>query len=282
MKYINFLSLMFLLAPAVITCNSGNPELYFIFAAQAIDGLKNSITEGNENNIAKNLIVSMNNLIDFDAQQQKAIAASQSSFFSKGKTLNINEMNDSINKLKADIKKYNSDIKALEGSNKTLAPINKSKINDRKKSRAQKQEQLEQQIASENDFEKAQNLVAQNRLDFEHALESYITAFGQCYTVPGSLYGSSIIISSKHDKKLAITTSEFKDLINMLNKAANQFGSNVQVTLALENTAPVKISDIVTFMNNMNPSLASYASYAAVGGVILAIGAEAIHRTVNK
>jgi hypothetical protein len=291
MKNISVLSLLLLFASTQMDAMTANPDLLFGLAYQTIDKLNKDIASGNDDLGALQLLDVMNNCIAFDADQQKALDNAKNTYLYNGVPLDLAKIAADDKKLNADIKNYNKDIDKLSNSSKadvlhTLAVANKNKIKDRKKARDAKQAQLNKNMAAikanQAGMTTAQSaqaaikvLRAQNALAFEHALESYISLYGQCYAKSGNMWGSSTIISSKYDQNTAITPREYSQLVTTLQNAVSPFGSTVTIALAIEDSAHVSISDVAGYINNMQPSR-SWASFGINVGIGAAIAGTAV------
>lgn len=296
MKKINVLSLFILLsfaqmyASASVNGANSNPQLLFVLAAQAANVLDEQSISDSEDVVAAGIIQSMNKFISIDKNLQKQLQAAQAGTFFNGKPINAADLEKADNDLQNAINGYNSNLKKLRGKGGAAAGANKSKIDKETKNRNAKQAQLDANKVTLQSNATAQGKIAslnttiqQNALAFEQALETYISRLGLSYAKSGSVYGSTTIIASKDNANEPITPKEYAQLIKTLQAAASEFGSNVTITLALQDGSKIKasISDVVSYMNNMSPSSASYLTFTNVGlgavaAVAAAIGANAL------
>lgn len=292
MKKIKVLSLLMLLASTKIdSIASNNPELSFILAYQALDNFARTVSSDRDDVGALQLLDFMNNSIAFDAQQKQQIAAAKDGYLSKGTPLDPAKIAQQNKDLAARIAVLDHNIKEFKKGGVT-AKENK-KVDNRRQERKQAEALIKKNTAAlavqnaaladaEQKAQAAQALIEQNELAFEQALEAYIASFGQVYTNNGS-----IIISSKYNQNMPITPKEYAQLMATLKNGANQFGSNILITLDLENAAPATIKDIASYVGNMAPAGASWASYAkyalaATAVTAAAIGAAAIAYNVYQ
>lgn len=278
MKKINAISLLFLLASAqMYGITQAGADLAFVLACQAADSFYDVTESDADDIIAVQIIEFMNNCIATDANLKEELAASVNGYLFKGKPLDPLAIAAQDKKLQDSIKNYNNNIKKLKGSNKTLAPVHKGKINSRQNARDDQKAKLKENLTAiqanttaENvakaNADMINNLIEQNQLSLDQAIEYYIATFGQCYTLPGSVYGSSIVISSRYNKNMPITPNEYNDLVSSLNQASSQFGSTISIQLALgDNGVDATIKDVAGYVSKMAPSSASYSTYAFVG-----------------
>ncbi|MBV8661292.1 MAG: hypothetical protein JO129_04060 [Candidatus Dependentiae bacterium] len=283
MKNMNVLSLFILLSSAQIYSTYANPQLLFVFAAQAANILDETAVSDTEDSVAVGIINTMNSCISLDQNLQAQLKSAQGGMLYGGTPINVAAIKKANQQLENAINGYNSNLKKLRGAGGTAATANRAKINAETKHRNEKQKQLatnqavlQANTTAQGKIASLNTTVQQNMLAFEQALETYIATFGQCYIKSGSVYGSTTIISSKDNIGEPITPKEYAQLIKTLQAAATQFGSNVTVTLAINggSTATANISNVISYMNNMSPSSASYLTYAAYGlGAVAATAA---------
>lgn len=303
MKKISALSLVLLFASAQIHgefAGAANPDLLFALAYQSVQKLQNDIAWDSDDLGAQELLDAMNKCVQFDAQQQQALDASKNSFLYKGVPLDPAKIEAQNKDLEQDIKNISASIKRLEGSSDTLKAVNKSnhKLQDRRSDRKAKQKQLDENKAAikanEAAMSTAKNAEAQikvlrekNALAFEQALESYINLYGQAYSQNGSIWGSSIVISSKRDQNIAITPKEYDQLMAVLKSAVAPFGTgDAQVMIMISQNHPeATISQVISYIGNMPvPSTRTWAQFGinlAIGTAIIAGAAVAVNAAVN-
>jgi hypothetical protein len=270
MKKIQVLSLFLLLACGQIY-GSANAELAFILAYQDIDAFKKNIFADNDDMHASSLINSMKECIAFDKEQQNAIKASINGTFFNGKPIDPAQVAAADAKLQARIKTLNNHISDYKKGG--VSASEKNNVHARRKNKQNKKDELagNQSVLSAQDS--INNLRAQNALALNDAIESYIATFGQCYVKPGSVYGSSIVISSDQDKNLAITPQEYNNLVATLQSAAAQFPS-IMITLDMvdsDQEMQASISDTVSYIQNMPVSSGSWTSFILKSTVAAAV-----------
>ena len=292
MKNTKVLSLLLLLTSAEMYSAHASPDILFVLASQVLNALSITVQTDSDDGVAVKMLASMNGFIAFDAAQKKSLAAAQGGIVSKAIPLDSAKIEARDKELQGQINSYNNDIKKLKKSG-NVAETKGSKIANRKASRDIEQKELDNNIARlkkyaitaklENDKAALaqQNaaainvLIAKNALAFENALESYLSLFGLVYLKAGSMYGSTIIISSKYNQDAPITLKEYSQLMTTLRSAASQFGSSIQITLELDRAEPVSIAKVADYIGNMPPAT-SYATYAAYGIAAAGLAAAAI------
>ncbi len=284
MKNIQVLSLLLLLSCGQMYGNA-NPDLAFVLAYQNIDAMKKNITSDNNDMHARDLLDVMNESIDFDAMQQQALAAAQAGMILDGVPLDADKIAEDNKELQKRIKKLKKNIKKFEKDG--VVAWEKKKIDNRRDNRDKKQNELDENLAQLQSMKDAQaaeasidNIREQNAITFDEALESYIASFGQCYVVPGKVYGTSVIISSNENQNIAITYNEYDQLLATVQKAANQFPS-VMITLDLvdsDEDVEVSVADVANYISNMPTNNGSWARFALQSAAIAAvtIGASAV------
>lgn len=278
MKKRNIISLIFLfVSTQIYGSTTANPALAFVIACQAADSLYNTAEETYDTEIAAQIIDFINQCILIDKNLQQELAASVNGYLFKGKPLDPKAIAAQNAQLQKDIKNYDQNIKKLKGSNNTMSVAHKEKIKNRQENRKKQQQKLQQNITAlqanqkaENDAQTqaniVKNLIEQNQLSVDQAIEYYIATFGQCYTQAGSIYGSTTVISSRQNKNTPITPAVYNDFIQSLNQAANQFGTTISISLALnDGVVEVSIKDVASYVANKAPSSTSYTTYALVG-----------------
>lgn len=285
MKNIKILSLLTLLSFGQMYVNA-NPDLSFVLTFQAIDELDKSISSDNDDIGALNFLKTMEDSINFDIKQQKALNGAKNTYLYNGVPLDLKEIAEDNKDLKDRIKTLDNNISEFKKGG--VLPHERKKYNNRLEERRQAKTKLDANIdaieANKDAMTHAQQaqakiatLRAKNSLVIEQAIESYIISFGRAYIKPGT---STIVISSKYNENLPITPKEYQQLVATLSKAAKQFGSTIMIDLPLENLAPMTISEVIKCINNM-PLTASNASWAMFGlkaslGIAAAIAAGGI------
>lgn len=282
MKNMNVLTLLLLLASTQIY-SKVNPELQLIFASQAVDELNKSVSFDNDNIRATELLNDMKDCLAFHATHTKDLANTQNIF--KSIPLDSDKLQKSSTDLEARIKTLDDHIDKLDDHG--MAVAHKGKIKNRKESRKKAQEELDANLkaieANDNKLNEAEknkakinNLIAQNALAFDGAVESYFASFAQYYAKPGSVYGQSIVISSKYNQNMSITPKKYNELIATLQNGYKAFGSSITIDLGLSNVAPLTLDKVITSIQNMPLSSSSYLSYAGYGLAGIAITAALI------
>ena len=303
MKNINALSL-FLLLTSTQTYSAANPMLGFILASKVTKNLNSAVVSANDNAAAKELLAIMNASIDSAKNLENDLNNVQGTFLYNEVPLDeakIEQENKNLAAREAELKK---EIDRLSGNIKSyekggITAWERKKVNNRREDRRKHQDEITAnlaKIAANNTLlKKADNVEAiaeanknainlqieQNELNFDEALETYIVSFGQVYKKEGTLYGSSIVISSDYDRNIAITPKNYNELVATLNKADKQFGSNIEITLPSEEVEPATIKEVANYVGNMPLASSAYASYAkytlaATVGTAAAIAGTAI------
>ena len=270
MKKIQVLSLFLLLACGQIY-GSANAELSFILAYQNIDTFNKSISAGNDDMQAVALLNAMSECIAFDQQQVAALKSAQGNMLFKGKPVDPAQVEAANAKLQARIKKLNNNMSAYKKGG--VVEWEKDKFKARKKEKKNKQEQLAANQAALSEQDSINNLREQNAIALDDAIESYIATFGQCYAQAGTMYGSSIVISSDQDQKVAITPNEYNQLVSTLQNAASQFPS-IMITLDMvdsDQDMQASISDVTSYIKNMPVTTGSWAMFALKSAVTAAV-----------
>ena len=303
MKNINALSL-FLLLTSTQTYSAANPMLGFILASKVTKNLNSAVVSANDNAAAKELLAIMNASIDSAKNLENDLNNVQGTFLYNGVPLDetkIEQENKNLaareDVLEKEINRLNSNISKYKKGG--IMPHERKKVNNRRAEIGRHKDEIKANLnkisANNAALKKADNVEAlaesnkeainlqieENELDFDLALETYILSFGQVYKKEGTLYGSSIVISSDYDRNIAITPKNYNELVATLNKADKQFGSNIEITLPSEEVEPATIKEVASYIGNMAPASSAYASYAkytlaATVGTAAAIAGTAV------
>ncbi|MGZ6255247.1 MAG: hypothetical protein ACXWL5_04625 [Candidatus Chromulinivorax sp.] len=278
MKNFKILFLLFMGASAQIY-SGASVSVLLITAYESAKQLNLVAQTDNDDIQAQKLIENMNDCLQSSVNLLNQLQAAKNGLLFKGKPLDVNQVNAEIEKTEKKIKEYKSDIHKL--SKNGLAAANHKKILNRRHSRDEQMKALHanQALLKANSSAEAlvnsvQALIAQNILAFEQAVESYIATFGQVYQKAGNVYGSTTYISSIYNPAMPITLKEYHDFMDALNKGSQVFGSNVSISLGLNNGVEASLDQVASYVGNVAPSK-SFATYAAYGAASLAILAGA-------
>jgi len=287
MKNTKVLSLLFLLGSTQLYSSANNADLSFVLVAQALSFFVADIAEDNDLNKGLQVIEVIKQCVVADKNYKKQLADSQDGFWWKGKKIDrasleqqAKALNDRINTLDGNIKAFR------KGS---VVAWERKKYNKRIDERRDKQAELNEvkkaldaQTADANQEKQAadtiNNLIAQNKLVLEEAIDQYITHFGSFFAakrgIAGSFGTASYYIASAQDQSQPITRRIYTQFVDALKAALNQFetygeldgenkpsrwSTNISIKLDLKNEngqvleTPVHLANVIQYIERVAP-----------------------------